>query len=264
MLLSFHACSSRQQAGCNGSIWCMGNLSPVQLLLVWLVLDPSYLLGNGLERLVALGCVVCMCRRCDVKKERGRIGSRSRAGGNMISENSSLYEGRTYRQSSSWPDNIELGIIRIERDDRRSSQFDESTKARDGMTASSWECRESRAVAVDNDDIDRHKTGRAANKEWRTSFSVVPPNNIKLTKGIFLKTSFWNRGTSDRYRETPRPAVIPQIARVGLKRLMTLFVLRLYYDRGEDARNGDWIEWCGGAIMRLSTRYMQETVVGLL
>jgi hypothetical protein len=117
-----------------------------------------------------------------------------------------------------------LGIVRIERDDRRSSQFDESKKAREWIKARSWRDRESRAVAVDKVDIDRHEKGRAANRERGTSFSVVPPHKGRLTKGIFLKTSFWNRGTSDRYRETPRPAVIPQIARVGLKRLMTLFV----------------------------------------
>jgi hypothetical protein len=79
-------------------------------------------------------------------------------------------------------------------------------------------------VVVDQEDIERHGTGRVAKGDWGTSFSVFPPTDMKLTKGIFLKTSLWNRGTSDRYRETPRPAVIPQIARVGLKRFRTLFV----------------------------------------
>ena len=102
--------------------------------------------------------------------------------------------------------------------------------------------RESRAEAVDDYNIDRHEKGRAANRERGTSFSVVPPHKGRLTKGIFLKTSFWNRGTSDRYRETPRPAVIPQIARVGLKRLMTLFVgtFVLSYRRGYGGRDDVW------------------------
>jgi hypothetical protein len=127
---------------------------------------------------------------------------------------------------------------------RQEAEFElgESTKAREKIRAGSWRDRKSRAAAVDDYNIDRHEKGRAANRERGTLFSVVPPNNVKLTKGIFLKTSFWKRGTSDRYRETPRPAVIPQIARVGLKRLMTLFVgtFVLSYRRGYGERGDIW------------------------
>lgn len=179
MLLSFHA---MQHAGCSGSIWCMVNLSPVQLLSVWLVLVPPDLLGNRLERLVALGCVVCICGMrgwgSDVMWERGsKIGSRSSVWRKYDQrEFSHGLVWWTYRQSSSWPVYIELGFVRIERDDRRSSQFDESRKAREWIRARSWRDRESRAVAVDDYNIDTHEKGRAANRKRGTSFSIVPPN----------------------------------------------------------------------------------------
>lgn len=43
-----------------------------------------------------------------------------------------------------------------------------------------------------------------------------------LTTGTLRRTSFWNRGTSDKYSETPRPRVTPQMASVGLKRFNIL------------------------------------------
>jgi hypothetical protein len=111
--------------------------------------------------------------------------------------------------------------------------------------------------------IDMRKVERPIEKRG-TSFSVVPQDDIRLTKGIFLKTSFWNRGTSDRYRETPRPAVIPQIARVGLKRLMTLFVgtFVLSYRRGCGGRDDDWQEVV--VTIEIDTDEMDDSCVGVI